>query len=369
MPALTRGEVSSCSSPKLDVFMKDGSGVPINVSELSFQIFEKVTSPGTPIQVFPAGVGTRQSVNLNACPAGARIDTGRYAAIYTVPLNALIGTWEIRWFTKLTSTSPEQTFAEEFEVLSSVALGAGDTYISVSDVRAAGVNMDPPDDATIQSAICLWQQVLERVTRQWFRPIATSFRLDGTDSDALHLPVPIISIDELRINDSEDALGADRYRVYNGTLLPDDRKNPRIKLRDNWGYQRDIYTAPDRTSRARFFKGRQNQYVSGVFGYVEPDGSTPAMIKRALLKLVIKALATPLVGGGSSGLIPPPLTSGVVSEEWTDGHKIKWQISGGELKPKAPGLSGLIDDPEVQMIVKLYKSPIGMAAPANPTWI
>lgn len=368
MPALTRGESSSCSNPKLDVFMKDGSGSLVNVAELSFQIFEKVTTPGVPIQVYPVAIGTRQSVNLNACPIGDRIDTGRYVALYTVPLSALIGTWEIRWFTRLTLAAPEQTFAEEFEVLSSATLGAGDTYISVSDVRAAGVNVNPPDDATIQVSICLWQQVLERVTRQWFRPIATSFRLDGTDSDALHLPVPIISISELRINDNDDPLDPDRYRVYNGTILPDDRKNPRIKLRDSWGYQRDIYTAPDRSSRSRFFKGRQNQYVSGVFGYVEPDGSTPALIKRALLKLVIKDLSTPLVAG-TGGLLPPPLTTGVVAEEWTDGHKLKYQISGGELKPRAPGLSGLIDDPEVQMIVKLFKSPIGMAAPANPTWI
>jgi len=368
MPALTRGEVSDCSSPKLDVFMRDGTGVPVNVAELSFQIFEKVTTPGTPIQVFPAAAGTRQVVNLNACPAGDRVNTGRYVAVWTAPLNAVIGTWEVRWFTRLTAGSPEQTFAEEFEVLSSATLGAGDTYISVSDVRASGLNQNPPDDGTIQSAICLWQQVLERVTRQWFRPIATSFYLDGTDSDALHLPVPIISVDELRINDDNTALDPGRYRVYNSIILPDDRKNPRIKLVDSFGYQRDIYTAPDRTRRSRFHKGRQNQFISGVFGYVEADGSTPEMIRRALLKLVIKALATPLVPGTGTGLIPPPLTSGVVSEEWTDGHKIKYQISGGELKPRAPGLSGLIDDPEVQMIVKLYKSPIGMATPANPTW-
>lgn len=368
MPALTRGEISDCANPKLDIFTKDGSGVPVNVAELSFQIFEKVTTPGTPIQVYPAVSGARQSVNLNACTTGDRVDTGRYVAVYTVPLDAVIGTWEVRWYAKLTSGSTEQTFFEEFEVLSSATLGAADTYIAVSDVRAAGANANPPDDGTIQASICLWQQVLERVTRQWFRPITTSFYLDGTDSDTLHLPVPIISIDELRLNGSEDALDSGRYRVYDGIVLPDDRKNPRIKLIDSMEYKRDIYTAPDRYSRSRFFKGRQNQYVSGTFGYVEADGSTPLPIKRALLKLVLRDLGNPLVPG-TSGLIPPPLTSGVVSEEWTDGHKIKYQVSGGELKPRAPGLSGLIDDPEVQMIVKLYKSPIAMATPANPSWI
>lgn len=366
MPALTRAEVSNASNPKLDVFMKDNTGARINVAELSFQIFEKVSTPGTPIQVYP--LSGRQAVDLNPYPTGARLDTGHYVANYTVPTNALIGTWEIRWFTRYLSSSPEQFFAEEFEVLSSASVSAGDMYISVADVRAAGLTVDPPDDATIFASILLWQQVLERVTRQWFRPISIELYLDGTDSDTLHLPVPIISVAELRLNDDDTALEARRYRVYSGALLPDDRKNPRIKLVDNFGYERDIYTASDRTRRSRFHMGRQNQYIRGVFGYVEADGSTPALIKRATLKLVLKDVQTPLAGS-LSGLTPPPITSSIVREEVTDGHSIKYQLAGGDLKPRAVGLSGLINDPEVQMIVKLYKAPIGMATPPNPTWM
>lgn len=364
MPALTRGEVSDASNPKLDVFMKDSAGTRVNVAELSFQIFEKVSTPGTPIQVYP--VTGRQVVDLNPTPTGDRLDSGHYVAEYTVPSNALIGTWEIRWFTRYLLSSQEQYFAEEFEVLSSASISADDMYISVADVRAAGVT-DPPDDATIFSSIMLWQQVLERATRQWFRPITVELYLDGTDSDTLFLPVPIISLETLKLNGDDTALEARRYRVYNGRLLPDDRKNPKISLIDNFGYERDIYTAPDRTRRSRFHKGRQNQYLKGVFGYVEADGSTPALIKRALLKLVIGDLSAPLVP--SAGITPPPITAGIVREEVTDGHSIKFDVAGGDIKPRAPGLSGLINDPEVQMIVRLYKSPIGMATPANPTWM
>lgn len=366
MPALVRGEVSDCSNPKLDVFMKDQYGQLINVSELSFQIFDKVTTPGTPIQIFP--LSGRESVNLNPCPVGGRLDTGRYVATYTVPFTIPIGTHEIRWFTKLSATDPEQTFAEEFQVLSEATILPGDYYISVSEVRAAGLNSQPPDDAEIQASICLWQQVLERVTRQWFRPIEIEMYLDGTDSDALHFAIPIISIEELIINNEDSALDTERYRVYNSITYPDDRKNPRIKLIDQWGYKRDIYSSQDRTNRSRFFKGRQNQYVKGVFGYVEADGSTPLLIKQAMLRLVIKDLSTPLVEDPESDILPPPLVTGNVSEEWTDGHKIKYQISGGELKPRAPGLAGLIDDPFVQRVITLYKAPIGMATPPNPTW-
>lgn len=366
MPALVRSETSDCTNPTLDLFVKDGSGNPVNASSVEFQIFENVSTPGVPVQIYPSTLGARQAVDLSDCPAGDRVSTGRYVAEYTVPNNALIGTWEIRWFVTLSVGSPEQTFVEEFEVLSSAVLGASDTYISVSDVRAAGLNSSLVDDASIAASICLWQQILERATSQWFSPISLEMYLDGTDSDTLHLPVPIISVEELRVNDSTDALDESLYRVYNGRRLPDDRKNPRIALIGNTN--RDIFTSYDRFSRLRFFTGKQNQYVKGVFGYTEADGSTPEAIRRALLKLVIRDLGTPLVDNPGTVVPPPPLTSGVVSEEWTDGHKIKYQVSGGEYKPRAPGLAGLIDDPAVQRIITLYKAPIGMATPANPTW-
>jgi hypothetical protein len=367
MPAMIRGEVSDGANPKLDVFMKDSSDTRVNVAELSFQVFEKVTNPSVPVQIYPAS--GRQTVDLNVYPTGDRLDVGRYVAEYEVPVDALIGTHEIRWFTRYSPSSPEQSYTEEFEVLSDAPLGVDDMYVSVADVRAAGLSVNPPDDPTIFSSILLWQQVLERVTRQWFRAIECEFYLDGTDSDTLHLPVPIISISEVRLNTDTTALDSKRYRVYAGRRLPDDRKNPRIKLVDNFdGYGRDIYTASDRTSRSRFFHGRQNQFVKGVFGYVEPDGSTPALIKRAMLKLVVSDLSNPIVPGAGSGLTPPPITAGLVREEVTDGHSIKYDVAGGDLKARAPGLSGLINDPEVQMIVKLYKAPIGMATPPNPTW-
>ncbi len=368
MVALIRGEIVDCSNPKIDVFIRDGNALPVDVSELSFQIFEKVTTPGTPIQIHPATAGDRATVDLSPCPTGDKISTGRYHASYTIPTGTPIGTHEVRWFTKLTPSANEQTFAEEFEVLSEAAILPDNFYISISDVRAAGLTADPPTDATIQASICLWQQILERATRQWFVPISITMLLDGTDSDALHLPIPIISISEVKLNNDDDALDVDKYRVYNGTRLPDDRRNPRIKLIDTFNERRDIFTAPIRTSRSRFRKGRQNQSVTGVFGYVEPNGATPEPIKRALLKLVLKDVQSPLVPDASNPIAPPPLTTGLVKEEWTDGHKIKYQISGGELKPRAPGLAGLIDDPEVLMIIKLYKGPIGMAAPANPSW-
>lgn len=363
MAALTRGEVVDVSNPKLDVYIRDSNGVAVDVYALSYCIFERVTAPGESTQVYPTS--GEQPVNLTA----DRVAAGVYAARFTVPSAAILGTWAIRWTAKLGPNAPEQHYTEEFEVLSGGTVSSGDLYITVADVRAAGVNARPPEDSTIYASIKLWQQVIERATRNFFRPVPMEFYLDGPGSDTIFLPVPIISLESLRLNGSDEPLETGRYRVYSSRAIQDDRGNPRIKLIDQWGNDRDIYTAPDRSQRSIFRTGRQNQYIKGVFGYVEPDGSPPELIKRALLKLVLRDLGRPLVGGGAgSGITPPALMTGVVTEEWTDGHQIKYAVSGGEVKPRAAGLAGLIDDPEVQMILKLYRAPMAIGAPSSPTW-
>jgi hypothetical protein len=362
MPALVINEASSCATPVLDIFTKQG-GSPVNVSELSFQIFEKVTSPGTPVQVFPPS--GKEAVDVSTdCPTGDRIETGHYVARYTVPPLSLIGTHEIRWFFKLSPTVAEQQFFEEFEVLPSV-FGSSGAYVSVSEVRAKGLS-DPPTDSDIQASITLWQSFLERACRQWFRPISLTLEVDGTDSDALHFGVPIISIDEIRINNEETALGTDRFKVYSERQMYTDRQNPRIKLVDTFSDRRDIFTAPIRGGRTLFMKGRKNQFIKGTFGYTEVDGSTPELIKHALCKLVIEKLTTPILP--IAGITPPPIISGLKLEEKTDGHQIKFQAPGGGVNPRAPGLVGITQDQEILTIIKLFKAPIGVATPAHPSW-
>ena len=242
-------------------------------------------------------------------------------------------------------------------------------YISVNDVRNAGVSSDPPTDEEILDCISLWQQILERACRQWFKPISIEMYLDGTDSDTIHFSVPIISIRELRINSSNEALDTSLYKVYNGRKYPDDRKNPKIKLIDSNNYQRDIFTSVDRYTRNRFYSGVQNQYIKGVFGYVEQNLSTPAPIKRALLKLVLSDITAQLIQDPSSAISPPPLTLGNIKEEWTDGHSIVYQEPGGTLNPRPPGLMGLINDPAILRIITLYKAPIGVGVPVGKSYV
>lgn len=242
-------------------------------------------------------------------------------------------------------------------------------YVSVDDVRAEGLEDPPFSDAQIEAAIKTWQAFLERACRQWFYPIELELNVDGTDSDLMAFGVPIISIGEVRLNGDTKALDPFYYKVYNSLTYPADRQNPRIQLIDNRHQEMDIFTAPLRDGRLIFRKGRQNQYIRGTFGYVEADGSPPELIKRALLKLVIEKLTKPLyAAAGAITPAPPPVLTGVLLEEWTDAHKVRYGQSGGPLKARAPGLAGITDDQEILNIIKLYKAPIGVATVAGPSY-
>lgn len=242
-------------------------------------------------------------------------------------------------------------------------------YITVDDVRALGltdVTMFP--DASVLATIRTWQAFIERACRQWFYPLELEMNLDGTDSDAIHFGVPVISISEVRLNGDTVALDPRYYRVYSSLNNPLDRQNPRLKLIEQRSSNYDIFTAPLRDGKLRFRYGRQNQYIKGVFGYIEADGGPPELIKRALAKLVVEKLGKPLfVADGAEPPTAPPLLTGIVTEEWTDGHKIKYATSGGDLLPRKPGLAGITDDQEILNILKLYKAPIGVATPNNPS--
>jgi hypothetical protein len=109
-------------------------------------------------------------------------------------------------------------------------------------------------------------------------------------------------------------------------------------------------------------KGRQNQEIKGTFGYVEEDGSTPKLIKRALTLLVIEKLTRPAYSGSAGPSVPPPILGTVIEEE-TDGHRLKYSQEAQATRNF--GLSGITNDPEILDIVKLYRAPIGIAAPAH----
>lgn len=239
------------------------------------------------------------------------------------------------------------------------------SYITITDIRNEGLPEPNFPDAKVQTYIDLWQEFIDRATRQWFDSRALTLNVDGTDSDTIHTGVPIISVDHIKVNDSQTVLDSSFYRVYNSRLYPDDRKNPRIKLISS--QEHNIYMSQYTSRRLKFRKGRQNQEIQGTFGYTEQDGSVPKLIKRALTKLVIEKLMKPAYIASTSTAPPGSLASlfGIITEEETDNHRREYQPAGGGIDKRAPGLTGITDDQEIHNIIALYKAPIGIATPAN----
>lgn len=345
-------------------------GVLADAYSIGFRVFDISTGlPGT--QVFPAAPGTYEDVTS----APGRFAEGAYYAYnnagaegWTPDPAEPLGTHYIEWRWKLTALSAWQTGSEMFEVVASSSGSTVDTYITLSDVRDAGLLIaDYPDD-TVVAAIELWQAMLERICRQWFNPRTLTLRVDGTDSDTIHTGVPIISIEYVKLNNDTAELDTDYYKVYNGRSYPDDRRNPRIKLCSINEYA-DIFTAPISAGRMKFRKGRQNQEIKGVFGFVEENMLPPKPIQRALLKLVIEKLIRPVyTAPGTAPVTVPPLLAGLVVEEATDGHRVKYGETYKVAERRAVGFSGITQDPEIIDILRMYRAPLGVATPAHPSF-
>jgi len=360
MPSIARGQANT--QYILNWFLTVG-GVLTDAYAVEYRILDITGGlPGT--QVFPTVAGTWEDVSSG----DGHFATGSYYAYdnaladgWTPAAAEPIGTHRIEWRWKYIATSAYVSGFEDFDVKSS---SSPDLYISLSDVRAEGLDSTVADDAKVMAAIELWQAIIERACRQWFNPRTLILKADGTDSDALHFGVPIIDIEYLKLNNSSDELDTGLYRVYNSRSYPDDRRNPRIKL---IGSERaDIYTAP-LCSRLRFAKGRQNQEIKGTFGFTEEDGSTPLPIKRALLLLVIEKLTKPPYPGSSTTVTPPAIIGGII-EEQTDEHRIRYggaASTTGKISDRRPGLSGITANQEILDIIKLYRAPIGIATPAH----
>lgn len=337
--------------------------------EVSFRIFNiEGGLPGS--QIFPL------SGWEDVTSGGGHYSTGYYFAYdnanacgWTPAVDASIGTHRIEWRWKQFEISDYQTGAEDFELTTAAQGSSYLLYITVDDVRAEGITDPPFSDDLILATIETWQSILERACRQWFYPRNLTLKFDGDNSETAHFGVPIISVEYLKLNEDAAVLSSDLYVVYNRVGLGD-RHDPHIALR---AYRfldpsDSLYLMGFRGRPLKFSKGYQNHEIRGTFGYVEPDGTTPPAIKRALLKLVIEKLLNPLYT--APGAIPPggsgSTYAGVVISESTDGHSITYGTA--TFDKRKTGLSGLTQDQEILTIIDLYRAPIGIANTSYWSW-
>lgn len=217
-------------------------------------------------------------------------------------------------------------------------------YITIQQVRDAGVTVGQASDPEVTAAIALAMQTIDRGTGQWFNSRALTIAFEGKNSNVLMLGVPILEIDEIKLNGESVPTPLVNFVIFNSRTYPDDRRNPRIKIMRK---ERNIYTD---TIHKSFHRGAITQII-GKFGFLEQDGSTPLLIQRATLKLAIKYATTDLVNDVAQA------GTGPMKRERTDLHEVEY------FEPSADAVqvgSGFTGDDEVDKIISMYRAPVGI---------
>lgn len=241
-------------------------------------------------------------------------------------------------------------------------------YVTVAEVKNEGLP-STYSNSRISAAIIRWQQFIERACRQFFDARAATVDMDGNDTDTLFLPMPLISVSALYVNDDFDhAVPASTYRAYTQRgPVEDDRRNPKIRILRATTVFDPLYS---RGGGVRFLKGSRNQRVVGTWGFTEEDGTTPLLIKRALIKMVIIDLtaqgASP--GGLYGDVTASPDPAGSVTSETTDGHVISFGNDATLPDESRTGLTSITKDEEITKILEAYKGPIVVAVPGSVNW-
>lgn len=302
---------ATASNAALVLYVADAYGRLIDVFAADYQIFD-----GTGTQVFP--VSGRQTLNVAAAPpTGNKIGVGRFVALWT-PGAATVGAYSILWHFTRVSGGVEESFSEEFELVSTPYRGPN--YATVYDLRAEGLLQAALSDALCQKAIATAGRYVEMFTGRTFGPVFKTVDVDGTGGRALQLDEPIVGIDSILVNfitnfsASDDLIPSDFLKVYNrhltqNLLNPDDRENPKLEFihgADLAGVSYYENASGYVLHQLVFPPGRQNVRIAGVFGYTDRNptatpgagaGVVPELLREATKLLVFKNLPNMASGG------------------------------------------------------------------------
>jgi len=358
MPALEREESSNCSNPVLDAYVRIGS-VLTDIYSAEYVIYERVSDPPNLTQVYPPTGRATVDVD-NLCPTGHKIGTGHYVAEWDVPVDALVGAYEIHWFWRLTVAHAEQQFCQEFVVTLQASMVSPPGYCTIQDIRDEGVTEAMHDDTRVESAIATASRLIDMYTKRWFEPRSLTFTLDGLGVKSLHLDQPIIDVTELLVEDIEVDVDTELI-VYNRHLSenltqPDDRENPRIEL-----LQPIEGSLEARLGFRNFPRGQRNVQITGQFGYTEYDGTAtgkvPELIAHACKLMAMREL--------------PLLVDGDDRED----ARARWRVTEYKTRDQTIKLGGVsatsggravvgayTGDPEIDAILARFRRPIKIRA-------
>lgn len=239
-------------------------------------------------------------------------------------------------------------------------------YASIEDVRAEGITKTQADNDRVWALIEEMSDLVDRLTGWWFEARGPkTYKLDGTGTKWLHLPAPVIAVTQVRrmfrgsAPDQSLILAADDYVVYD---REEDRFNPKLQLiTGHTGRFVTAATSDPFRHVAKFHRGALNYEVDATLGFVDDPGVSnkpPDQIRRAVIMLIVH-YASPLATAPTDDEFQ--LRSGNLTKLQVRGRTAEW--GGGA---QGGGGQGSIDAatgvPEVDRILSLYRSPIGVKA-------
>ena len=195
------------------------------------------------------------------------------------------------------------------------------SYCTVEDIRAEGISEEDYSDDQLEELIAVSCNFIDSITGQWFEPREKVIRLDGRGGQNLVLPVFLSAVDYVKIGLDY----VDDYVLYNRM---EDRSYPKIFRCSGWP------------------KGRLNIEVSGTWGYVEEDGSTPPAIRWAAMKLAIYNF--PALSDTEAQ--EEKNLRGLLVSETTDGHS--YSLSNEVVSSLSS--EAITGDAEIDRILKSY---------------
>lgn len=208
-------------------------------------------------------------------------------------------------------------------------------YASLAEARAEGITEAQADDTRLNALLARASRYIDDLTGWWFEPRAFTWTTDGLGTELLHLPAPPITLASVSVDG--DALDLADVIVYG---LPTDdlahRQNPKLARR----------------SGVRWPRGRRNVVVTGSFGYVRSDGTSPPdEIKDACLRLVFRML--PRLGDAAG---QAARRAHEIVKETTDGHSYELgSAQSGEAG--AWRRSGVTGDPDLDLVLLRFRRP------------
>lgn len=197
-------------------------------------------------------------------------------------------------------------------------------YCTVEELREAGVSStEYPEDSYLQERIDIASEFIDMYTQRWFDSRNLTLWLDGTGNKFLPLPIPPISstaLSTVKLNDG--VLTVDTDYIFRLRVKPDDRWNPLIYM-----------------VGGTWRKGYQNVEITGDFGFVEADGSTPVAIKDLCKRLAVWGLP-------SIGDVSARRENDIVEEQLGDyRYRLSEKVNRG----------GVFGDPRIDNVLTLYR--------------